>query len=57
VADAFVEQLDVLLSGLKDGVQVRLVTPHDDAVAMLAEALNNPNLDTLHVLGTVPLAR
>ena len=51
LADASVEQLDVLLSGLQDGVQVQLVTPEDDAVRMLADALNNPELDTLHVLG------
>ncbi|NBO41778.1 MAG: DUF4347 domain-containing protein, partial [Betaproteobacteria bacterium] len=51
LADASVEQLDVLLAGLHDGVQVRLVTPEDDAILMLADALNTPELDTLHVLG------
>ena len=31
--------------------RVQLVTPQDDAVRMLADALNTPELDTLHVLG------
>ena len=51
LADASVEQLDVLLQGLEEGVQVQLVTPQDDALALLADALNKPGLDTLHVLG------
>ena len=51
LADASVEQLDVLLSGLRTGVIVKLVTGNDDAIEMFAKALSHPRLDTLHVLG------
>ena len=51
IADAHVEQLQVLLSGLRPGVHVQLVTTQDDAMDMLAQALADPELDTLHVLG------
>lgn len=51
LADASVEQLDVLIAGLRENVEVKRITTHDDAVAMLAQALSHPNLDTLHVVG------
>ena len=51
IADAHVEQLQVLLSGLRPGVHVQLVSSQDDAMDMLAQALADPELDTLHVLG------
>ena len=51
LADASVEQLDVLLAGLRSHVDVQLISPHDDAVSSLAQALATPHLDTLHVLG------
>ena len=51
LADASVEQLDVLLAGLRTGVIVKLVTGNDDAIQMFADALMHPRLDTLHVLG------
>lgn len=51
LADASVEQLDVLLAGLRAGVIVKLVTGNDDAIQMFADALMHPRLDTLHVLG------
>ena len=51
LADASVEQLDVLLTGLRAGVIVKLVTGNDDSIQMFADALMHPRLDTLHVLG------
>jgi hypothetical protein len=50
IADASVEQLQVLLSGLRDGVQVHLISSQDDAIGTIAQALS-ANLDTLHILG------
>ena len=51
IADASVEQLDVLMAGLRENVEVKHVTPSDDAIAILAQSISRPNLDTLHVLG------
>ena len=51
LADASVEQLNVLLTGLRSDVDVQLITPHDDAVGLMAQALATQHLDTLHVLG------
>ena len=51
IADASVQQLDVLLAGLREGVKVNLITPDIDATQVLADALCEEGLDTLHVLG------
>ncbi len=51
LADASVEQLDVLMAGLRPGVEVQLITPQDDALHAMAQVLSDPSLDTLHVLG------
>jgi len=51
LADASVEQLDVLMAGLRPGVEVQLITPQDDALQAMAQVLSDPSLDTLHVLG------
>jgi len=51
IADASVDQLDVLLSGLRSSVQIRLLNPHDDVISLLVQAISSSNLDTLHLLG------
>jgi len=51
LADASVEQLAVLLDGLRPGVEVHLIHPHDDALALFAQCCAREHLDTLHVLG------
>ena len=43
LADASVEQLDVLIAGLRENVEVKRITTHDDALAMVAQALSHPN--------------
>ena len=51
IADASVDQLDVLLSGLRPSVQVRLLNPQDDVISLLVKTIASSNLDTLHLLG------
>jgi hypothetical protein len=51
LADASVEHLHVLLNGLRPGVQICLITPQDNPIDYLADALSHSNLDTLHLLG------
>ncbi|NDE05564.1 MAG: DUF4347 domain-containing protein, partial [Flavobacteriia bacterium] len=51
LADASVEQLAVLLDGLRPGIEVHLIHPHDDALALFAHCCSREHLDTLHVLG------
>ena len=51
LADASVEQLAVLLDGLRPGVEVHLIHPQDDALALFTQCCSREHLDTLHVLG------
>ncbi|MBT8519237.1 DUF4347 domain-containing protein [Polynucleobacter paneuropaeus] len=51
LADASVEDLDVLLSGLSSNTELRLIHSGENSLETLANCLNHPALDTLHVLG------
>jgi hypothetical protein len=50
IADAQVEDLDILLAGLAPNVETWLVQPGDDAVARIFTALATPGLNKLHLL-------
>jgi len=51
LADASVEDLDVLVRGLSSNIELRLVHSGENSLETLAHCLNHPALDTLHVLG------
>lgn len=50
IADAGVEDLDILLDGIDEGVTPWVVRPGEDAVGIVAAALEMPGLTTLHLL-------
>ncbi len=50
IADAKLEDLDILLAGLGADVETWLVQPGDDAVARIFTALATPGLSKLHLL-------
>jgi hypothetical protein len=51
LADASVAQLHVLLEGLRPGVEVHLISAHDDALELFTQCCLRADLDTLHILG------
>ena len=50
IADAGVEDLDTLISGLNEGVEAWLVQPGQDAIGLIINAISSPNLKKLHML-------
>lgn len=51
IADTGVKDLNILLSGLAPGVRTRLIQRHEDGLAAIFDALAEPGLARLHLLG------
>jgi len=51
IADAAVTDLHILLAGLAPGVRSRLIQPGEDGLGAIFDALAQPGLTRLHLLG------
>jgi hypothetical protein len=51
IADAAVADLNILLAGLAPNVRSRLIQPGEDALGAIFDALAQPGLSRLHLLG------